>query len=329
MTPENIIKALKLLNTKVPVAQQRPEWIVASCPLAPWTHDGGTDHNPAFAVRKEAGDPFCHCFACDWHGSLGELVVEMGHRNKVEHHCDVKWSDVHRLIEEAEENAELNLDSPDIEEMLFGKKAKPHVFPQWWLESFPVWREIGWAQDYLVEDRGISPAVADLLGVRADTTQKRVCFPVHDFKKRLMGLHGRAVEPGTDPRYRMYLQAGRNNPIIWLGESWVDLTKPIVVVEGPMDVASVMRVYRNVASPLFANPSLDKLRRMADALEWVTILDRGKGGDAGRAKISKALRRDHVVNHLEPPEGSKDPGAMSVQQLADLLGPLVPLDPEI
>lgn len=325
MNAERTIKLLKMLSAKVPIAQQRAGWFVASCPLAPWTHDGGTDKNPAFAVKKEGGDAFCNCFACGFHGKLSELVWQMKFYNKTDHQVDVKWSDAETLIEDSEAEDYLNLDSPTIEEMLFGEKTQQHVFPDWWLESFPPFTEVKFARDYLKE-RGVSEEVAYILDVRADTKQQRVCFPIRDFKGKLKGLHGRAIKENVDPRYRMYLHAGRNNPIIWMGENWIDLDKPIVVVEGPMDVASVYRVYRNVTSPLFANPSIDKLARMSDALEWITFLDRGKGGDAGRAKIAKALKKDHVVHHLEPPAGRKDPGVCTVTELQDLLGPLVQLD---
>ena len=66
MHQDSMVKLLKMLGSKIPMAQQRAGWFVASCPLAPWTHDGGTDKNPAFAVKKEPGDAFCTCFACGW-----------------------------------------------------------------------------------------------------------------------------------------------------------------------------------------------------------------------------------------------------------------------
>ena len=124
----------------------------------------------------------------------------------------------------------------------------------------------------------------------------------------------------------MYRQAKKNNPLIWLGESWVDVEKPIVVVEGPLDLASVYRVYRNVVSPLFANPSEAKLSRMADAMEWVTLLDRGKGGDSGRAKIEKLLEegpRHPASAAAGRPQG---PGEMTLQELAQLIAKYVKTD---
>ena len=113
--------------------------------------------------------------------------------------------------------------------------------------------------------------------------------------------------------------------MIWLGEDWLDLDKPVVVVEGPVDLAKVMAVYRNVASPLFANPNYSKICRVADAMEVITFLDRGTGGDSGREKFSKILKYS-VVSHILPPGSYKDPGEMPVGELASVLGGVVPLD---
>lgn len=326
MTPDKTVQFLKLLGAGNIQPHKRTGWVVSRCPLGPWRHEGGESGPEVFGVKLEPGDAQTNCFSCGWHGTMGDLVVTMRHLNKMNPAVSVKWGDALRMVEEAENEGEMSFDFPDVEEMLLGAKAQPHTFPEWWLDSFPLWHEAPFAADYLAS-RKVPASVADALDLRADTKERRVCFPVRDFGNRLMGLHGRAIDEGVDPRYRMYKQAKKNNPILWLGEHWVDRTKPIVVVEGPFDIASVYRVYRNVVSPLFVNPSIEKLMRMADALEWITIYDRGKGGDAGRAKVSKALARDHVIHHLEPPQGRKDPGECKVEEIGGLLEGLAPLDP--
>ena len=148
--------------------------------------------------------------------------------------------------------------------------------------------DVGWARAYL-KARHVSKALSALLDVRCDPSQRRICFPVRDFEGVMRGMHGRATDPEMEPRYRAYRHAGKMNPIVWLGEDWVDRNRPIVVVEGPFDLMSVKRVYANVVTPLFATPSYEKLMRMADALEWITFFDRGAGGDNGRARVDKAL----------------------------------------
>ncbi len=332
MNKKQAIDWMKKLGSKVPAVQQRGGWVTCECPLGPWEHDNGKSNPEAFGIKIMSGDSFCNCFSCGFHGSQSDLILRMRYLNKKTHNKDYPFGELQNDLDLCVENAELEgIYSPDIEEMLFGEgKVKPHVFPDWWLESFPKWHEVGWAIEYLSRpDRDVPTKVADFLDIRVDPHQKRVCFPIRDFAGKLMGFHGRAIEDDVEPRYRMYLQANRNNPIIWMGEHWIDTEKPIVVVEGPFDLASVYRVYRNVCTPLFANPSEKKLKRMGGAAEWITFLDAGKGGDKGRQKIEAVMGKSAVVKHVVPPNGKKDPGVLTTGELVATLDQVVEIDPLI
>lgn len=330
MSPEKIRELLQLLGSKVPHAQRRNGWITCDCPLGPWRHETGKSSPEVFGIRRESGDPRANCFSCGWSGRLSELVLEHYVNNKTKKHVDTfNYVTANQIVEEAEATGELELDSPDIEEMLFGPKKKPAIYPDWWLDSFMRLSEAPKRFLDYAASRQIGPQIAALYDIRVDTKEDRICWPIRDFNGKLRGLHGRALEENVEPRYRMYPYAKQTNPLIWLGEHTVDFSRPIVVVEGPVDTTSVARVYRNVASPLYSNPQVEKLRRMADASEWITILDRGTGGNIGRDKITKTLSKDVIATHLEPPKGMKDPGAMSVEQLQELLSPYVKLDPVI
>lgn len=323
MNREQATAWLKLLGAKVPNVQPRSGWTISDCPLGPWRHEGGHSSAEVFGVRVEGGDSFCTCFSCGFHGSQYDLLLLMRKLNKDTPIAKYEFGEAAERVMQAEQTAELvGLDSPTIEELMLNPPNKLHEFPDWWLESFtPVW-QVPWAMNYLAE-RGVAPELASAFDLRADTDQQRVCIPVRDFQGRLMGFHGRAVLDNVEPRYRMYTYAKHNNPIVWLGEAWVDVNKPVVVVEGYFDLMSVFRVYSNVVSPLFSNPNMVKLRRMGDCAEVFTLLDRGKGGDTGRAKFD--LMKDSIVTHLMPPEGVKDPGVMSVEQLTEVLGKHLPL----
>lgn len=327
MKPEKISDFLKCVGVDNASTAKHSGNLMSRCPFGPWNHENGVSGPYVFGVKIETGVPRAHCFACDWRGTLGKLLEEVRHKNKIDPKIEVQTKRAFELLEEAEATVEFDFDTPGIEEVLLGKRKDLHVFPDWWLESFPCAWDIPWARSYL-QERKAPLWLAATLDIRADTKERRVCFPIRDFKKRLVGLHGRAVDEGRDPRYRMYLQAGKNNPIVWLGESWVDLTKPIVVVEGPFDLASVLRVYPNTVSPLFSNPSAAKLKRMSDCFEWLTFYDRGAGGDAGRAKVDAVLSKDHTIHHVTPPKPYKDPGECPVTLIKELLGPILGLPPE-
>lgn len=317
-------KFLKGLGSKVPQSQPRSQWVIGDCPLGPWRHDGGKSSPEVFGVKIGPGDSFCSCFSCGYHGSGRDLLMEIRALNKKQPSGkSYPFGDLMQLIADAEATAELDLDVPLLEDVLFGDHnvRKLHPFDEDWLASFAGVEGFPWAEQYLLE-RNCWPAMWEHLDLRVDTFQKRILFPVRDFSGVLMGLHGRAVDPDDDLRYRMYLFEGEKNPEVWLGEHTVDLDKPIIIAEGPFDYASILRVYRNVVCPLFANPNQAKIKRMSDAFQWITLLDRGKGGDSGRAKISQTLP-DHMVTHLKPTEGRKDPGEMTVPELVELLSPYV------
>lgn len=323
MKKDLTVQFLEAVGATVPKSQPRTGWVISDCPFGPWKHENGKSAPTVFGIRTTPGDAHANCFSCGWHGSLSDIPLELYALHKQNPHVTIDFKTANALSLKAQEEFELDLDTPDIEQMLFGEKKDLHIFPNWWLESFPVWSEIPWACQYLAS-RSVGAGVADYLGLRVDTNEKRVCFPVYDFKERLVGFHGRSVEENPTLRYRMYLQGGHHNQIVWLGEHWVDFEKPIVVVEGPFDLAAILPVYSNVVSPLFANPSFDKLKRMAPALEWITMYDRGKGGDAGREKVTEALGSDYIVHHLKPPEGRKDPGSMTRKEIYSTLSEVLP-----
>jgi hypothetical protein len=324
---DRIVEFLNAVGVSNANKHKRTGWVVSRCPLGPWKHEGGVSSPEVFGIKCESHDPHANCFACGWHGTAGDLVQQLKGLQKMNPLGNLHLKQAQALVLEAENELELDLDFPGIEELL-QQKNELHVFPEWWLDGFPPATDVQIAVDYLVK-RSVSWTTADELDLRWDPIELRVCFPVRDFKQRLVGLHGRAIQADTNPRYRMYLQMKKNNPICWLGESWVDLNKPIVVVEGPFDLVSVRRVYKNVVSPLFANPSFAKLKRMSDCLEWITCFDRGAGGDSGRERVTKALGHDHVVTHLHPPKGRKDPGDCSREEILQLLSNFVQLTAQI
>ena len=324
MKPLENREFLKALGCKVPQSQPRSGWTICNCPRGPWKHTNGKSAPEVFGVSNDPGDSRTSCFSCDWHGTMQELLIDLHHLNKMDHHLDVKWGDLFDMVSKADASVDMDLSGPTYEEMLSTPKDALHPFPEWWLQGFLPVSDCPGSWDYLNE-RDVSPDMASRLDLRFDTVQKRVCFPVRDFSGMLMGLHGRALDPEAKPRYRAYLQAGRMNPIIWLGESWVDVNKPILVVEGPFDLARARQVYANTVSPLYATPGNLTLSRMGDALEWVTLLDVGQAGDQGRAKITSTMGKGRIITHLRTPTGVKDPGEMTEQQLRDLLAPHLPL----
>ena len=328
MNPERSRKFLAALGASVPVAQSRKGYLVSSCPLAPWRHEGGVDNNPSFAAELATGDALTHCFSCGWHGPASRLAMEVSHLNKVTpRESPPAIAKANEILLEAEQQEPLEIDFGErsYEERILAGGEEMMEFPEWWLDTFPTVAAVGGAyRDYLLE-RGVPEALWWEYDLRADTTLQRIGVPVRDFDGVLRGFHGRAIQPGAKLRYKAYKFADVYNQLVWFGENKVDTTRPVVFVEGPFDLFAVRRVYANVVSPLFATPSYEKLRRMSDALEVLTFFDRGAGGDAGRKRVDHAFDQGQYVVHLQPPTGRKDPGVCTDDELRELLAPHVQL----
>lgn len=303
------------------------EWVQLKCPFAPYRHEKGTDNNPSFGLSiTPGGQSWGHCFSCNWHGDLNTLVFSLKHlegdNSKLLH--DLKTA-LQLIANEEEDAVESAFDFSTA--VTSGDDDGDNPFPQWWIDSFQPASENGNAVSYL-HSRGVPLSVADAFDLRWDGTQKRVCFPVRDYKKQTRGLHGRAIVAGVEPTYRMYTYQQKNNPIVWLGEHWIDPEKPIVVAESCFDIAAVYRVYRNVICPLTAAISEAKIKRLIklDGYHYVTMFDPDKAGKQAEEKFKKVLKPKICKNiTLDPALG--DPGNHSTTDLAALLADYVDLDP--
>lgn len=324
---------LKACGCVVPQHQPRAGWAISDCALGPWNHTDGKSSPHVFGIRLDDGH--CHCFSCDWNGSAEELVYELSLRVKKPLFGNTKHPN-NAIDFKAALALSTSFDSPKkiappwklIDEMLADNKTELHIYPEEWLQSFPPWSSVEWATAYLYKRHTVTAEIADYLDIRVDTKQQRVCVPVRDFHGRLVGLHSRAVSDTVEPRYKAYKHSGRMNPVVWLGEHWLNPKLPVVVVEGPFDLASVLRVYTNVMSPLYASPSRDKIMRVASKLgkksTIITFLDNGTGGDKGREKFTNAIGKTHNVVHVTPPTGSKDPGGLEQSSIYEILTKVLP-----
>ncbi|QIG76855.1 DNA primase protein [Rhizobium phage RHph_Y1_11] len=322
MKKSDVMELLDALGATPTKKQARGKWVTSDCPLGPWTHEGGKSSDDVFGVKLEQGDPFCNCFACGFHDSATGMVLKMRELNAATPVGEFDFKKAVTLCAKADDEIELNFDDIDYEEAL--KKDEVTIFDDWWVNTFPSVFEAPLGMKYL-KDRGVDPDVIKYLDLRFDPKQNRVCAPVLNKKQQFVGLHGRAIYEDTEPRYRMYTYKGRNNPQYWLGENWIDVELPLVVVEGYFDVAKVLPIWANVATPLFANPSIEKMKRIAGCSEIITFFDWGTGGDKGRQRFDEQFGKTHIVTHAKPPAGKKDPGACNIGEIASVLAPILPI----
>lgn len=311
------------LNSKV--TGTRGSWIEAHCPLGPWRH-GGKDKHASFAVKaSNQKKSICKCLSCGFGGDLHDLALKIQELQRKGEHTGYNLGGAMQLI--ADEFAELDFDMgsiPSYEEPVAKVEV---VFPEQWLYSFHPLSKFPEAVAY-AKSRGVSQQMATDLGLRYDPIQKRIGFPFRDFKGRLMGMQGRSIEavPHNDLRYFQYGYKGHRNMHCWLGEDRLDLDKPVVVVEGPFDLTSILRVYPNVAASFTSGLSKEKIRRLADATEIITFYDHGHGGDAARESLRNTLK-GYPITDIIPTAEEDDAGNMTVEQVSAYLAEHVALTP--
>lgn len=328
MKKSKVEALLPLIGSKV--TGHRSMWVLGSCPYAPWRHETG-DANPSFGIRADdTKKSIFKCFSCNMAGDLLHLQLTLNeylHKDKLPQY---KMGSALDLIGDEMADLEFDTNIPDYVET---SPLVDFVFPEKWLASFKPVAVFPEAVAYLAS-RGIQKTLYRALDLRYDPFLKRVCFPYRNAKKELMGLQGRYAAktiPKDTLRYYFYRHQGHLNQQCWMGEDHMNLDKPLVLVEGPMDYAKVFQVYPNVVAAFSSGISQDKFFRIADAAEIITFFDAGKGGDAAREATKKFFKHLKDVKHtpllhLIPPNAETDPGAMSAAEVAHHLVEYVKLD---
>jgi 5S rRNA maturation endonuclease (ribonuclease M5) len=132
-----------------------------------------------------------------------------------------------------------------------------------------------------------------------------------------MGVQGRAIDKSEELRYSFYKYGSTYNMHAWLGEHTVNLDKPVVLVEGPFDYASVKRVYPNVLASFTCGIGYERVTRLKDASKIITLYDWGMGGNAARDAVKKYSKAPII--DIIPESAEVDAGDMKLEELKALL----------
>lgn len=303
------------------MTKTRGPWIEGRCVLGPWRHSG-KDKNPSFAIRVDSKNKsICKCLSCGFGGDLMDLLFTVRDYLNKSPAQGYNLQKASELISNEFDDLEFSgHDIPDFDE---GIKKKETAFPEHWLTLYdPAWKHVC-AVNYL-QSRNISAQVSKELDIRYDPTRKRVGFPFRNAAGKLMGMQGRAIDKSNELRYYQYGYQDVRNTHVWMGENRLNLDLPVVLCEGPFDLARIYASYKNVAASFTSGLSVEKLKRLSDASEIITFYDHGKGGDAAREKIKDVLK-GRVIHDIIPTAAEEDAGAMPDQSIRGYLNPYVPL----
>lgn len=290
-------------------------WVESKCPLAPWRHRSGIDRNPSFGVKVMPGDSQVWCFSCQYGGTQTTLLYELEHCGH-----EFNFAEALRAITLAGEGEDLD----DIEFEYEEARATEDLyeFPEWYIGGFES-AVFGTRVHPYLESRNVSVQFATAYDLRFDAHRHRICFPIRDYRGRLMGVHGRAISDLEKSKYYVYKHEGHSNQSVWLGEHLVDREEPVVLVESVFDLASTWEVYENVLTYRSAGVNAGALARINWASTIICFFDNDEAGKMGVERVRDGFRDTRTrVHAIWPPEG-KDPGDMAEYDIAELLHPYV------
>jgi len=211
----------------------------AACPLAPFTHLDGHDLCPSFgALIDENGNSYYKCFACNYHGRISSLARILG---KYRHNNLMHYNAVAIRADDADKAALPLVSWRDEEHEDEYDQAQESIPDEVFEGIYDSACKIPAAVEYCV-GRGISTETMESLGLRWDSGQERVLFPVRGLCSELYGFTGRAVNPGAQPKVRDYSGLAKRQHILGAHRWRQQEERPLIIVEGLFDFAHLVEL---------------------------------------------------------------------------------------
>ena len=223
-------------------------------------------------------------------------------------------------------------------------KAKEFMsYSEAWLASFPPALQNQVVAEYL-HSRGLSDLTIKALDIRAycysfnGLNYLYACFPYRNIEGVLAGMRGRCLshhseytDAATEARGWKLLKHRpikpkdyeSNEGLVWYREDSLDLSKPVIIVEGQFDAAAVFPIYDNVTCLFTASASPSKLSFFISSAGVIILLDNDKEGSPAHQKIINSRNKMGKYYTVQKtkflqayyPKDCKDAGEMSPEEL--------------
>lgn len=218
MTEETLKTFLHDLNVDLDYVTYDGEFeFQCPCPLAPWTHERGTDNKPSLSISIESDPPLYYCFACKSKGRLTTLLKQYAEASGKILHSKRYFSQYASLRPRTK----------------IKKVFKEMPLPTSLLENFFDYREFETAVQYL-ESRSIDLLVADEYQLKYDPDRDMIVFPIFNQQENFMGAVGRSIS--GEKRYHNYFNAKLAATLGGINK--LKEPKRIFIVEGFFDLLS-------------------------------------------------------------------------------------------
>lgn len=320
-------------------------WLNAPCPLAPYTHAGGSDIRPSFGIHiNDEGLSAWWCFGCSPQGQgLGRLLHNLFIQDGRYPYEAARIYARHELWGlKAEEDESVPL--PDRWRIKTPVNTEP--LPVSVLKRYPLLQghddfEVRRITAWLHVDRGIPLWVQHRARLRYRYDNQSVIFPMTDIRGNIYVLRERvrkekrmwtvnpelAGMPGAVfPRLR---DVGA-----WFGMELIDWTRPVMLVEGEIDAMRLVALgFFNALASCTSSVTDAQMDALSSATTLFLGFDADKGGDFARSRVVDRMRGrcnmlvvDWSVAKKEDASACKDAGDLQDKDsLAQVLEDLAPV----
>jgi len=270
------------------------DWVMMSCPFAPYTHSNGTDKNPSFGINYVENT--FNCFACGKSGRVETLPFQL----QVLSGEDYRW-----LADLIISGSSIFVKIPDLKKTRSYTKIDFSVLEYFKPLNFTY--------------KGIHPEMAEEFMILTNIKETQIIFPIITQKKDLIALKVRPVEKLSNIK-SFYLKeiSGLtlpSNKVKKLGVWYLEYLKPtmdiLLLVEGERDAIFINYYTDYVAwASIGSKITIEQIKRLKKICNVETIallFDNDKAGDLAREEVIKNLKYSFRLVVPENWYGCKDP----------------------
>ena len=296
-----------------------PNNTMVCCPF----HKNGQEKKPSMGILKSDGT--CHCFACDWVGSLSEMISGCFGYDDMGRYGD-KWLVKNFLSAEIEERKDLDLD------LTRNKKPKNNqtYVSEEELDKYrwthPYWKKRG------ITDEGI----IELFDLGYDIAQKCITFPVRDIEGHCLFVAKRSVktkffhypEGVEKPLYGLYEIEQVTKYIDYNIHMYefdkqgqlprISKVKEVIVCESMIDALTCWQYgkYAVALNGLGNNLQFKQLRELP-CRKLIIATDNDEAGMKARERIKKNVTNKILTQYMLP-TGKKDINDLTLEEFLSL-----------
>ena len=286
------------------------DWIRVSCPLAATNHTSKRDTNPSAGFKiNDNGPSVFNCFVCGTR-SIESILNTF----KLKHGIDLFKQYLTNEISQQEEKIEYK-------EKIF-TRPEPTPVPDCILDLF---EPIENAKEY-IEGRGIDIEIAKEHGLRYckryvthtnAVWENAILTPIRDVGSKTYWLHFRSVDGkkfwhGKPYHFNLDIEWGREDS--FFGMDHLDITKPVIVVEGAFDCLRLKTL--GLLNVIATHGGISHKSKKLDRLKHISVIGGFDADNAGR-DFHKAVERflGRQIPLLDwNIAGCKDPGELKSKE---------------